>query len=317
MTASKLRCFTECAEDDACKSMNICPSASNPRLAECHMLDDYSKWYCKQLTNDPKYSQCFHAEKTTKCMNGGRLLSNDTCRCDVCFKGDVCQYHVQDCMEAHNLVKLVGGYSDDIRCNIQPANAPRPFMVKCSPQYGFTTFLVRVQGPAGWSQIDWASQLWESYSRGFGSFDKLNYFAGLENLHYLLSQADYRLVVFNIFHDWLGSEAACTPAYMKPMIAPENADFAFNYTLHTICNGTERPGLNGFYAANTTHRFCSKDRDCGTCARDHGPGWYHINGTTCYGYSPFAPVAKWPYFDQGDLIIKETHHFLERVSDYY
>ena len=181
-----------------------------------------------------------------------------------------------------------------------------------------TVLIYRVQTETGWSQLDWKTFKWDQYKHGMGRYKNLNYFVGLENMRNFLSQAEYRLNMFNLYYPpqpALPNELM-QPSYKHITLQDEANKYAMSYSLYTDSNNT-LTDLESFEGAGVLHPFCTVDNDCGTCARDNGPGWYYTGGGGCVGTSPFAIVAQWPYENQGLFTIYSTEYSFGRLGDFY
>lgn len=210
-----------------------------------------------------------------------------------------------------------GGYNAGAMCTIQPSTSPTPFNVWCPFNGNTITILIyRVQTATGWSQLDWKTYMWNQYKHGMGRYDKLNFFVGLENMRTFLSQAAYRLNMFNIYISPPPVNPLKQPSYFNITLQDEANSYALSYFLYTASDGTATD-LESFRGANVSHPFCTKDNDCGTCATENGPGWYYTGGGGCVGTSPFAIKAEWPYENLGLFTLGSTEYSFERVGDFY
>lgn len=211
-----------------------------------------------------------------------------------------------------------GGYDREEMCFIQPTGSPEPFLLRC-PFTGqkITPILLRVQAASGWSQLTWTDYRWNDFERGMGSYDVYNFFVGLESLRYLMAQAEYRMVVYNVYQPPPPESPAVSAAFRNVTLRDRDNKYALSYDLYGATDGSAAD-LQSFQGSGIPHPFCTVDNDCGTCAQTKGPGWYYVSGNgSCVGNSPFAPIAKWPYGASGLLTIKETSYFLERIEDFY
>ncbi|KAK7094790.1 hypothetical protein V1264_006293 [Littorina saxatilis] len=318
----RLRCFESCTADDTCKSLNVCPSGQRAGHSDCQLMDDRMSKFCYGLSPDPE-QDCFHAEKHIQCRNGATVRADGSCRCALCYKGETCQENARDCKEAREVLSPDSGYSlsSGHDCTVRPTTATHPFTVRCPfGSSNETSVFMRVQADNGWSGIEWKSQKWNAYKTGMGTHGSLNFFIGLENLHYFLSQAQFRLNLFTSYYP-LAGELAPPPtvnSYKNFSIANETSRYALSYVLYTNTQQESTPETEGFKAANVSHPFCTEDNDCGTCAKDKGPGWYYVfaNGS-CVGNNPFGKPGQWPYEGKGLLTFNNYEFFIERIGDFF
>ena len=211
-----------------------------------------------------------------------------------------------------------GGYPEGAMCAIKPTTSPDPFLVWCPLNGHITSSLIyRVQADNGWSQIEWKSFKWDQYKNGMGSYKGLNFFVGLENLRYILSQAEYRLNMYNIYYDPKPAEPILQPSFRNITLRDEASRYAMSYSVYSTSTPSIVLDLDPFQGEGVLHPFCTVDNDCGTCAKDQGPGWYYTAGGGCVGSSPFAIKAQWPYDDQGIFTIDSTEYSFERIGDFY
>ncbi|KAK7095212.1 hypothetical protein V1264_006653 [Littorina saxatilis] len=319
MTSSRLGCFEACSADDTCRSVNVCPSSQTTGQWDCELLDSYSPWFCRRLDTATN-PQCFHSEKSSHCQNGGRLRNDGTCKCEPCFMGDDCTQHARDCMEAKEVLAKDGGYDSGAVCLIQPKSALKSFRVSCNFETGTTSLIWRTHNSLGSSPVDWKSYTWNNYKQGMESFDTNNFFVGLENMRLFLAQAEYRVTLWNVYHA-PKPQIQKSPSFKTIRLGDETGKFALQYDWYSggaesSCS-TAPNTYESFKGRGVPHPFCTEDNDCGTCAKDKGPGWYYVEGNgVCVGTSPFAPIPQWPQ-DEGLLTLETTAYPMERIGDFY
>ncbi|KAK7094785.1 hypothetical protein V1264_006288 [Littorina saxatilis] len=309
ITSPRLRCFEKCAADDKCRSLNVCPSSDVPGQYDCTLQNRHNPWNCTGMitASDP---ECFHAEKVHHCTEMQIPNQNNDCVCKPCYKGPGCTQHVIDCKEGMELFTSNYGYPF-LTCLIQPTTATEPFLVGCNLRYGTTNLINRVQNASGWSELDWASYGWNDYKKGMGNFYKSNYFVGLENMYLFLNQFHYRLNMWNTYHDQTINPVS--PSFRKIILGNENNQYALQYGYYTSVPTSSAPNTYESYKGQgIAHPFCTADHDCGTCAKDNGPGWYFLESNgNCTGTSPFAILAQWPQ-NPGLLALASTDYPMER-----
>ena len=138
-----------------------------------------------------------------------------------------------------------------------------------------------------------------------------SFFAGLENLHQLLAQAEYVNRVSMTYG--ASSDVTGNALYDNFTLGSEAESYELRYDRFSVMGDPSGTG-NGFAAASPVV-FCTADRDCPTnCVAKRGAaGWY---GSDCNGYSPFSDTPQWPFFGV-DEALKVISFALTRAGEFY
>ncbi|PVD21994.1 hypothetical protein C0Q70_17797 [Pomacea canaliculata] len=155
------------------------------------------------------------------CENGG-TLENGRCRCPIQYGGTTCQRLIRDCSEPYE-----NGYRGQVvSLLIQPAGAVSPFWIFCVVDWGGLGYVLlqnnKLSLNMSWSTAKTGIGISSSVANGHSS----DYFVGLDNLHYLLSQADYDGNVYCLYNNgknkgWI--------YYRNIVVGSENTSYALSY----------------------------------------------------------------------------------------
>lgn len=125
---------------------------------------------------------------------------------------------------------------------------------------------------------------WATAKTGIGdTTESSNFFIGLENLHNLLSQADYFATVYCHF-DSNPSEGRLT--YESFVVGPESSSYALSYE---SVNSAQTEFLDNVFN-DSALLFSTFDHDPNSCEKGY-PGWF---GSDCSESPPFADSVVWP-----------------------
>ncbi|PVD21988.1 hypothetical protein C0Q70_17791 [Pomacea canaliculata] len=291
---STLTCAAMCSRNDRCHVINVCPCDGFPRQVECSLHDEES-FEVSNFLKDVALQNCFLWEKlqseeisevtvtptvdTTEelqCENGGTLVGG-RCQCRRQYGGTTCQRLIRDCTEPYD-----NGYrtSRSVPLLIQPAGAITPFWILCLLNNGGFNYILIRNGIMS-SNVSWATA-----KTGIGDTtmtDSSNFFIGLENLHNLLSQADYFATVYCHF-DSNPSEGWLT--YESFVVGPESSSYALSYE---SVNSAQTEFLDNVFN-DSALLFSTFDHDPNSCKKGY-PGWF---GSDCAESPPFADSVVWP-----------------------
>ncbi|KAL8602054.1 hypothetical protein ACOMHN_007324 [Nucella lapillus] len=156
---------------------------------------------------------------------------------------------------------------------------------------------------------------WTDFQRGFGDDlsatpKSTDHFIGLENLHYLTSQAPYTLTIFLTDKD--GNQKA---NYTEFVVGDEASSYSLSFDdfrtdFDNPCTALGR----GFMKDGKPPRFVTKDQDPEQCVKLRAaPGWYD---DICTGYSPFVDILSWPTYKGGFKLFRSIHFALIRTGDF-
>ncbi|XP_043940613.1 angiopoietin-related protein 6 [Protopterus annectens] len=204
-----------------------------------------------------------------------------------------CQHVLQD-----------GGASSGIYL-IKPVNVNQMMQVWCEQQYqggGWAVIQRRQDGSVNFFRN------WEHYKQGFGNIDG-EYWLGLDNIHWLTNQGDYRLLI--VMEDWQRRQVYAE--YDSFRIESES-DF---YRLQ-LGNYQGNGGDSLSWHTNKQFTTLDKDRDAyaGNCAHfQKGGWWYHmcahsnLNGVWYKGghyRSRYQDGVYWAEFRGGSYSLKKV-----------
>ncbi|KAK7505138.1 hypothetical protein BaRGS_00003708 [Batillaria attramentaria] len=278
------------------------------------------------------------AEQTTEliCLNGG-TLNIDSCTCTPQYSGRTCHRRVRDCTEVYE-----NGYTTSMYDGvyvIQPISAPTAFQVKCEFAWflfqvacEFAWFLFRVKCEFAWflfqvkcefaygigvtypifrpSSSDF-NKNWLELKSSFGDPNGWDYFIGLQNLHYLLSQGSYQNQVYFEYTD--GGQTKRGSAYYDNFTIASEAEF-YRLSYDTFSTDTSEPADDGFPASQPV-LFSAVGQDTNGCAAaNSAAGWYGADCSTKSGV--FATTVVWPVYGV-QKSVDELHFNIVRMSPFY
>ncbi|XP_025113078.1 uncharacterized protein LOC112575424 [Pomacea canaliculata] len=290
---SGVHCAVLCSQTAQCRAVSVCPGDSRTRggggsrgvrcalhmgqqVQSCDALDaapSPSCFYMKKMSDESE--QNFDAEISTHtvavstetpfCLNGGTLVDGK-CHCQIQYSGFRCQRLIRDCTEAFS-----NGYTNDSLSDvywIQPLLAPAPFLIHCGLNNGGVSHPLKmtswVNPNLTWQELKSGNNL-TNYPH--------NYFIGLENLYYLVSQADYTNHMYFMFNNYQGWASSF---YHRFTIGPESKNYSLSYTTHDTL--PDHPSDNNLMSSPV---FCTVDHCPTTCAQQmNSSGWYN---SSCSG----------------------------------
>ncbi|CAG2244973.1 Angiopoietin-related protein 1,Ficolin-1-A,Angiopoietin-1,Fibrinogen C domain-containing protein 1,Ryncolin-1,Tenascin-N,Angiopoietin-related protein 7,Angiopoietin-related protein 6,Ficolin-3,Fibrinogen-like protein 1,Ficolin-1,Ficolin-1-B,Angiopoietin-4,Tenascin-R,Ryncolin-2,Techylectin-5B,Fibrinogen C domain-containing protein 1-A,Microfibril-associated glycoprotein 4,Fibrinogen-like protein A,Ryncolin-3,Ficolin-2,Fibrinogen alpha chain,Tenascin,Angiopoietin-related protein 2,Techylectin-5A,Ryncolin-4,T len=155
---------------------------------------------------------------------------------------------------------------------------------------------------------------WEAYKKGFGN-PLGEFWLGNDNLHYLSTQANYRLMV--ILEDWENETRYAV--YDSFRVGDENSFYFMTVQGYSGDAGDSMAVHNG-------HRFSTYDKDNDmdesmNCAKDYKGGWwyyscFHANLNALYIQGQQAPgtgqVVAWDQFRGNDYSLRRSVMMLEK-----
>ncbi|KAK7095310.1 hypothetical protein V1264_006736 [Littorina saxatilis] len=320
---SPLACFARCSLTAGCVAVSVCPREEpgpygHPRkAANCTLFSGVESVECNGMIAADS-TRCFSARKdqqeldttteaevqtTTEltCQNGGHV-SGSECWCPPQYGGSNCERLVRDCSEPYN--RGFGSPGNDGVYNIQPLDAPNPFQVLCELQWGGSTIpFLRSSMPMPNS--------WSAFKNGFGDDltttpSSQNFFAGMENLHYLTSQANYNMQFVFSGARWCGFY------FDNFRVANENSSYSISYSV-SFPGGGDVVAEDGFHNTTAPLKFSTSDRNNGCTVASASAGWYDVD---CKGFSPFADVIQWPT-DGGVHTFTGVKFALGRIGDFF
>ncbi|XP_046551262.1 fibrinogen-like protein 1 [Haliotis rubra] len=179
---------------------------------------------------------------------------------------------------------------------IQPIRCPHAFEAFCSFEYGGTYFLRRNHPFSDVSVCEGnilePNMDWDGFNSTFGD-PRCDYLLGLQQLWYILRQGVYNLHVYLKYYEH--------PTDLKPIIArvyylhfrigSDLEGYPIQYSSYKTYNNAEDGLMLG---ADTPTKFCTRDRDCGTCARDRGVGWWYTPNCTNFPLTVRNGTVVWP-----------------------
>ncbi|XP_076126232.1 angiopoietin-related protein 2b [Alosa pseudoharengus] len=206
----------------------------------------------------------------------------------------------KDCLAA-----LDEGHTNTGMFLVKPEGSNRLMQVWCDQR----------QDPGGWTviqrRLDGSVNFfrnWETYKQGFGNIDG-EYWLGLENIHWLTSQGNYKLLV--TLEDWAGRKTFAEYASFR--LEPE-ADF---YRLRV---GRYHGNAGDSLTWHNGKQFTTLDRDhdvyTGNCAHYQKGGWWYnscahsnLNGVWYRGghyRSRYQDGVYWAEFRGGAYSLKKV-----------
>ncbi|XP_068617108.1 angiopoietin-related protein 2b [Brachionichthys hirsutus] len=206
----------------------------------------------------------------------------------------------KDCLQA-----LEDGHNTSGMCLVKPENANRLMQVWCDQRHdpgGWTVIQRRLDGSVNFFRN------WETYKQGFGNIDG-EYWLGLENIYWLTSQGNYKLLV--TLEDWAGRKVFAEYASFR--VEPE-ADF---YKLRV---GRYHGNAGDSLTWHNGKQFTTLDRDhdayTGNCAHYQKGGWWYnscahsnLNGVWYRGghyRSRYQDGVYWAEFRGGAYSLKKV-----------
>ncbi|KAM4641359.1 angiopoietin-related protein 1 isoform 1-T2 [Discoglossus pictus] len=214
----------------------------------------------------------------------------------------------RDCQHAKE-----SGFSSSGIYLIKPDNTNRQMQLWCENNLD----------PGGWAviqrRIDGSSNFfrnWETYKKGFGNIDA-EYWLGLENIHQLTNQDNYKLLIE--LEDW--SNKKVYAEYSSFRLEPES-DF---YRLRL---GTYQGNAGDSMVWHNGKQFTTLDRDrdtyTGNCAHFHKGGWWYnacahanLNGVWYRGghyRSKHQDGIYWAEYRGGSYSLKNVKMMIRRID---
>ncbi|XP_007910281.1 angiopoietin-related protein 2 [Callorhinchus milii] len=205
-----------------------------------------------------------------------------------------------DCLEA-----LEGGQEANGIYLLKPENTNRLMQVWCDQRHdpgGWTVIQRRQDGSVNFFRN------WETYKQGFGNIDG-EYWLGLENIYWLTSQGNYKLLI--TMEDWQGRKVFAEYASFR--LEPEN-DY---YKLRV---GRYHGNAGDSFTWHNGKQFTTLDRDrdayTGNCAHYQKGGWWYnacahsnLNGVWYRGghyRSKYQDGVYWAEFRGGAYSLKSV-----------
>ncbi|XP_025112838.1 uncharacterized protein LOC112575300 [Pomacea canaliculata] len=234
---STSHCAAVCSRNDRCYAFDVCPRTGSLKQVDCSLFGDSNLQAGNSLKPGTE-KKCFQmvrpevASKTSttssvgtteplRCENGG-TLENGRCRCAIQYGGTTCERLIRDCTEPYE-----NGYrnSSTVSLLIQPAGTSTPFWIVCVLDYGGLGYILLRNSLSASFNVNWATA-----RTGIGDTSSAmtffsNYFIGLENLHHMLSQADY---MANVYCQYDG-DAKGWVYYNNFTVGPQNSSYAMSY----------------------------------------------------------------------------------------
>ncbi|KAL0963256.1 hypothetical protein UPYG_G00351760 [Umbra pygmaea] len=206
----------------------------------------------------------------------------------------------KDCLAA-----LEDGHTSSGMYLVKPENANRLMQVWCDQRHdpgGWTVIQRRQDGSVNFFRN------WETYKQGFGNIDG-EYWLGLENLYWLTSQANYKLLV--TLEDWSGRKTFAEYASFR--VEPETDFYKLRVGRYHGNAGDSLTWHNG-------KQFTTLDRDhdvyTGNCAHYQKGGWWYnacahsnLNGVWYRGghyRSRYQDGVYWAEFRGGAYSLKKV-----------
>ncbi|XP_046546475.1 fibrinogen-like protein 1 [Haliotis rubra] len=287
-TSSGLECSALCAHRDDCQSVNIC---EGPGYNTCELLDTRNGG-CVGLVqkSDCRYMEK-HVQDHSPCYNGGTWIYAQPCVCLPGWAGYYCQRIVRDCKEGKN-----SGQTGNRLSTIQPIKCPHTFEAFCIFEWGQMYFLRRNHPFSDVSVCEGnilePNMDWTGFSSQFGDV-RCDYFLGLQQLWYVLRQGSYNLHIYLQYYE-NQTDLKPTPAniyYWNVRLGSDSEGYPIQYSSYTAVDIAEDGLMLG---DDTPARFCTRDRDCGTCARDRGVGWWYSPNCTNFPLTLKNGTVLWP-----------------------
>ncbi|XP_028851758.1 angiopoietin-related protein 2b [Denticeps clupeoides] len=206
----------------------------------------------------------------------------------------------KDCLHA-----LEDGHTASGMYLVKPENANRLMQVWCDQRHdpgGWTVIQRRMDGSVNFFRN------WETYKQGFGNIDG-EYWLGLENIYWLTSQGNYKLLV--TLEDWSGRKVFAEYASFR---VDSEAEF---YKLRV---GRYHGNAGDSLTWHNGKQFTTLDRDhdvyTGNCAHYQKGGWWYnacahsnLNGVWYRGghyRSRYQDGVYWAEFRGGAYSLKKV-----------
>ncbi|XP_066532234.1 angiopoietin-related protein 1a [Hoplias malabaricus] len=175
---------------------------------------------------------------------------------------------------------------------------------------GWTVFQRRKDGSVNFFRN------WENYKKGFGNIDG-EYWLGLDHIHALAKQADYKLLVE--LEDWVGKKVYAE--YSSFRLEPESESYRLRL-------GTYQGNAGDSLASHNGKPFTTLDRDkdafTGNCAHFHKGGWWYnacgqtnLNGVWYSGgvyRSKFQDGIFWADYGGGFYSLKSVRMMIRPID---
>nr|AJA37878.1 fibrinogen-related protein [Littorina littorea] len=321
---SPLDCIQMCTLAETCSGVSICYSGDHEQVtcslsedvqtAGCDDLNSVASPSCHLVKKDSRIEEMTpEAEQTTQpiqepttteivCQNGG-TPNGDKCDCPEEYAGRTCHRFIRDCSEPFEN----GHTSTDYNTyTIQPASAPGPFQVKCRFRAGGETQPLRRRGSTDFCQ-DWATCKAPYNMQNLPSDDP-EYFIGLENLHHLLNQAEYKLRVYMLVMNGT-AYVPKTMHYTNFSVDAESSSFAVTHDGFDCTNCDADDAFSGSLPVV----FVSDGHDVNGCSAQRGgkSGWFESG---CKGSDLFSNgLFYWPV-NGTDTDVRLIEFVFTRVS---
>ncbi|KAA0713875.1 Angiopoietin-related protein 2 [Triplophysa tibetana] len=206
----------------------------------------------------------------------------------------------KDCLQA-----LEDGHTNSAMYLVKPENTNKLMQVWCDQRHdpgGWTVIQRRMDGSVNFFRN------WETYKQGFGNIDG-EYWLGLENIHWLTNQGNYKLLV--TLEDWAGRKTFAEYASFR---LESEADF---YKLRV---GRYHGNAGDSLTWHNGKQFTTLDRDhdvyTGNCAHYQKGGWWYnacahsnLNGVWYRGghyRSRYQDGVYWAEFRGGSYSLKKV-----------
>ncbi|XP_047663603.1 angiopoietin-related protein 6 isoform X1 [Tachysurus fulvidraco] len=196
---------------------------------------------------------------------------------------------------------------------LRPQNSNRLFQAWCDQNHaqgGWTVIQRRLDGSVNFFRN------WDQYKQGFGNLDG-EYWLGLENLFWMISQASYKLRVH--MEDWQGRQVFAE--YDSFYIEPESDWYRLRLGSY---QGTAGDSLS--WHSNKAFTTLDRDKDAysGNCAHyQKGGWWYHmcahsnLNGVWYRGghyRSRYQDGVYWAEFHGGSYSLKKVTMMVKPIQ---
>ncbi|XP_033858671.2 angiopoietin-related protein 2 [Acipenser ruthenus] len=196
---------------------------------------------------------------------------------------------------------------------IRPRNVNRLLQLWCEQSHadgGWAVIQRRQDGSVNFFRT------WEHYKQGFGNIDG-EYWLGLENLYWLTTQEDYKLLV--LMEDWQGQQVHAE--YDSFRVEPESDSYRLRLGHYQGDAGDSLSWHN-----NKAFTTLDRDRDAytGNCAHyQKGGWWYHmcahsnLNGVWYKGghyRSRYQDGVYWAEFRGGSYSLKKVTMMIKPIQ---
>ncbi|XP_071108393.1 fibrinogen alpha chain-like [Haliotis cracherodii] len=287
-TSSGIECSTLCARRDDCEAVNIC---EGPGYNTCELLGARSGG-CGGMV--PR-SGCKYKEKDVQehnpCYNGGTWFYAQPCLCLPGWAGYYCQRIVRDCKEGKE-----SGQTGEKVSTIQPIKCPHSFEAYCVFTWGSMYFLRRnhpfndISVCAG-NELD-PNMDWSGFNSQFGDV-RCDYFLGLQRLWHVLRQGSYDLHIYlQYYEDPTDKDPKIANIYYWNFrLGSDSEGYPIQYSSFSSADNAEDGLMLGAF---TPTKFCTRDRDCGTCAQDRGVGWWYTPNCDNFPLTLEKGTVLWP-----------------------